>query len=145
LKADLPIAVFIRASSAAEIPDCNEAGVLGVVPGIIGCRQALEVVKIITGIGKNLSGYLQILGLLNGEERKIKLKARLENQQLQSLQESYEQSCRPDAAILQPQQLQEWLRTRPALFIAGCSRSGRVFQRTSAQAQNLPFPLLTVL
>lgn len=38
--------------------DCSEGGVLGVLPGIIGMMQAAEVIKIITGIGKVLSGKL---------------------------------------------------------------------------------------
>jgi adenylyltransferase/sulfurtransferase len=92
--------------SAAEIPDCNNAGVLGVVPGIIGCRQALETVKIITGIGRSLSGCIQIFDFLNDTERKIKLKARPENQSIQRLQKSYgEANCTSD---LQPTEFQEW-------------------------------------
>lgn len=43
--------------SAAEVPDCNAAGVLGVVPGLIGLHQALEAVKLLTGIAKTLSGF----------------------------------------------------------------------------------------
>lgn len=37
-------------------PNCAEAGVLGVLPGIIGCLQANEALKLITGIGEVLSG-----------------------------------------------------------------------------------------
>ena len=38
----------------ASAPSCNEAGVLGVLPGIIGTMQSTEAIKIITGIGKPL-------------------------------------------------------------------------------------------
>ena len=51
-----------------EIPDCNENGVLGVVPGIIGTLQALEAVKILTGVGEVLSGRLL---LFNGLDQHV--------------------------------------------------------------------------
>ena len=38
------------------VPSCAEGGVLGVLPGIIGSMQALEVIKVITGAGETLSG-----------------------------------------------------------------------------------------
>ncbi len=39
-------------------PSCAEAGVLGVLPGVVGCIQALEAIKLILGIGESLSGRL---------------------------------------------------------------------------------------
>ncbi|HVC38583.1 MAG TPA: molybdopterin-synthase adenylyltransferase MoeB [Candidatus Dormibacteraeota bacterium] len=41
-----------------EAPSCSEAGVLGVLPGLVGMIQATEVVKLILGIGETLSGRL---------------------------------------------------------------------------------------
>ncbi|PKP37239.1 MAG: hypothetical protein CVT98_06355, partial [Bacteroidetes bacterium HGW-Bacteroidetes-15] len=41
-----------------EVPSCSEAGVIGMVPGIIGTMQALEALKVVTGIGDTLSGRL---------------------------------------------------------------------------------------
>jgi molybdopterin/thiamine biosynthesis adenylyltransferase len=41
-------------------PACAEAGVLGVLTGIIGCLQAMEALKIITGVGEPLAGRLLI-------------------------------------------------------------------------------------
>lgn len=38
--------------------NCLEAGVVGIVPGIIGCLQANEVIKLLTGLGETLSGKL---------------------------------------------------------------------------------------
>jgi adenylyltransferase/sulfurtransferase len=43
---------------AGLIPNCAEAGVLGVLPGIIGTIQATEAIKLITGIGEPLVGRL---------------------------------------------------------------------------------------
>lgn len=48
-----------------EVADCNEAGVIGVVPGIIGAMQANEVIKIITGAGKPLYNRLLTYHALN--------------------------------------------------------------------------------
>jgi sulfur-carrier protein adenylyltransferase/sulfurtransferase len=40
------------------VPSCAEGGVLGVLPGIIGSMQALEAIKVLTGVGQPLSGKL---------------------------------------------------------------------------------------
>jgi sulfur-carrier protein adenylyltransferase/sulfurtransferase len=61
------------------VPSCAEGGVLGVLPGIIGSLQALEVIKVITGVGEPLSGRLFIFDALNFESRTFNLKRREEN------------------------------------------------------------------
>jgi molybdopterin/thiamine biosynthesis adenylyltransferase len=43
-----------------EVPTCAEAGVLGVLPGIIGSLQALEAIKLILGAGRSVMGRLLI-------------------------------------------------------------------------------------
>lgn len=50
-----------------EVPNCEEAGVLGVLPGIIGSMMAGEAIKLITGIGVPLAGKLAILDSLTLE------------------------------------------------------------------------------
>ena len=47
------------------IPDCALGGVLGVLPGIIGSMQALEIIKVLTGIGENLSGKFLVFDALS--------------------------------------------------------------------------------
>ena len=54
-------------------PSCNEAGVLGVLPGVIGVLQATEAVKLILGIGKPLIGRLMQYDALNMKFREFKL------------------------------------------------------------------------
>lgn len=56
------------------VPSCAEGGVLGVLPGIIGSLQALEVIKVITGVGEPLSGRFFIFDALNFETRTFKIK-----------------------------------------------------------------------
>jgi molybdopterin/thiamine biosynthesis adenylyltransferase/rhodanese-related sulfurtransferase len=55
------------------IPNCAEAGVLGVLPGIIGTIQATEAIKLILGIGEPLAGKLLIFDALKMRFRELKL------------------------------------------------------------------------
>lgn len=50
--------LFPTPPSPELVPNCSEAGVLGILPGIIGSLQANEVLKIILGLGNILSGKL---------------------------------------------------------------------------------------
>lgn len=54
-------------------PSCEEGGVLGVLPGIIGNLQAFEVIKLILGEGKSLKGRLLLFDGLEMEFRELKL------------------------------------------------------------------------
>ena len=51
------------------IPSCSEAGVLGVLPGLIGCLQVNEALKLILGIGEPLSGKLLVYDALNSTQK----------------------------------------------------------------------------
>jgi sulfur-carrier protein adenylyltransferase/sulfurtransferase len=55
-------------------PSCQEAGVLGVLPGIIGSLQANEALKILLGIGQTLAGRLLIFDALKTKFRELKLR-----------------------------------------------------------------------
>jgi sulfur-carrier protein adenylyltransferase/sulfurtransferase len=61
------------------VPSCAEGGVLGVLPGIIGSFQALEVIKVITGVGEPLSGRFFTFDALNFENRTFNIKRRDDN------------------------------------------------------------------
>lgn len=55
------------------VPSCQEAGVLGVLPGVIGGLQATEVLKLILGKGDVLKGELLIYNALKTTFRKVKV------------------------------------------------------------------------
>jgi adenylyltransferase/sulfurtransferase len=55
------------------VPSCQEAGVLGVLPGVIGALQATEVLKLILGKGKPLVGQLLIYDALGTNFRKVRI------------------------------------------------------------------------
>jgi molybdopterin/thiamine biosynthesis adenylyltransferase/rhodanese-related sulfurtransferase len=61
------------------VPSCAEGGVLGVLPGIIGSLQALEVIKVITGVGEPLAGRFYIFDALNFESRTFNISRREDN------------------------------------------------------------------
>jgi adenylyltransferase/sulfurtransferase len=48
-----------------EVPSCAEAGVLGVLPGIVGSLQAIEAIKLIVGFGESLIGRLLMIDTLD--------------------------------------------------------------------------------
>jgi adenylyltransferase/sulfurtransferase len=55
------------------IPNCAEAGVLGVLPGIIGTIQATEAIKLILGVGEPLTGKLLVFDALKMRFRTLRL------------------------------------------------------------------------
>jgi sulfur-carrier protein adenylyltransferase/sulfurtransferase len=61
------------------VPSCAEGGVLGVLPGIIGSLQALEVIKVITGVGETLSGRFYIFDALDFQSRTFTIRRREDN------------------------------------------------------------------
>lgn len=66
--------LFPTPPEPGQVPSCAEGGVLGVLPGIIGCLQANEAIKLILGIGDPLLGRLVHFDALAFRFREIKLR-----------------------------------------------------------------------
>jgi molybdopterin/thiamine biosynthesis adenylyltransferase/rhodanese-related sulfurtransferase len=56
------------------VPSCAEGGVLGVLPGIIGCIQATEILKLALGKGSSLVGRLLLFNALDMKFKELKLR-----------------------------------------------------------------------
>ena len=56
------------------VPSCAEGGVLGVLPGIIGCIQTTEILKLALGKGSSLIGRLLLFNALDMKFRELKLR-----------------------------------------------------------------------
>ncbi|EEF59943.1 molybdopterin-synthase adenylyltransferase MoeB [Pedosphaera parvula] len=56
------------------VPSCAEGGVLGVLPGIVGCIQATEILKLAIGKGTSLTGRLMLFNALDMKFRELKLR-----------------------------------------------------------------------
>jgi adenylyltransferase/sulfurtransferase len=84
---------------AGLVPSCQEAGVLGVLPGVIGALQATEVLKLILGKGTPLKGKLLIYDALGTNFRKVKIPKNSEcpicgeNPTIKELTETTEEYC----------------------------------------------------
>ncbi|HMB64645.1 MAG TPA: HesA/MoeB/ThiF family protein [Eudoraea sp.] len=121
-----------------EIPDCNEHGVLGVIPGIIGTFQALEVVKIITQIGEILSGKLLIYNGLNQSIQKVSFEPILQNLQLKGLQPTYGELFCGTGLEINPHQLQHMIEAgeKPQMIDVRSAEEFRAFH--VQQSVNIP-------
>ncbi|NNE93240.1 MAG: molybdenum cofactor biosynthesis protein MoeB, partial [Verrucomicrobiales bacterium] len=66
--------LFPEPPEPGQVPSCAEGGVLGVLPGIVGCLQANEAIKLILGIGEPLIGRLVHFDALKFRFRELKLR-----------------------------------------------------------------------
>ena len=66
--------LFPEPPPPGEVPSCAEAGVLGVLPGMVGTIQATEAAKVIMGVGETLTGRLLLIDALDMEFRTVKLR-----------------------------------------------------------------------
>jgi sulfur-carrier protein adenylyltransferase/sulfurtransferase len=66
--------LFPQPPPPGAVPSCSEAGVFGVLPGIVGSIQAVEAIKLVTGIGEPLVGRLLLFDALAMEFTTVKLR-----------------------------------------------------------------------
>ncbi|QIP14606.1 molybdopterin-synthase adenylyltransferase MoeB [Spirosoma aureum] len=92
----------------SELEACTDVGVLGVLPGIMGCLMANEVIKLITGIGDMLSGKLLIVNALNLSFETFSFTANPLNKAIRTLPESAP-FCADSIPELSVAALMDWL------------------------------------
>jgi adenylyltransferase/sulfurtransferase len=94
------------------VPSCAEGGVIGVLPGILGSIQALEVLKVISGIGDTLSGRLFLFDATGFTTRILKVRKNKNNplngeNPTQTELINYEQFCGLSVISEQPREVAE--------------------------------------
>ena len=77
--------LFPEPPPTGTVPNCSEIGVVGVLPGIIGCMQALEAIKVITGRGDSLSGKLLLYDAMSNSTRTLGLSLNPQNREISEL------------------------------------------------------------
>ncbi len=65
--------LFREPPPPGAVPSCTEAGVLGLLPGVIGCLQALQVLLLLLGVGEPLMGRLLLVDGLSGRFREMRV------------------------------------------------------------------------
>ena len=81
--------LFPNPPKSNALPSCSEIGVLGVLPGIIGNFQALEVIKVITGLGEPLTGKLLLYDALKQNTRIIGINPNRKSREIYELSDSF--------------------------------------------------------
>ncbi|WP_165699358.1 molybdopterin-synthase adenylyltransferase MoeB [Hymenobacter jejuensis] len=112
--------LFPQPPSAAEAPNCDATGVLGVLPGIIGCAQATETLKVILNLGEVLSGRLWVFDALTFQTRALRF-PRHPERALVNLdtadQADYAELCQPVFAAITARELQAQLASATPPFL----------------------------
>lgn len=74
---------------ASEAPNCSEIGVLGVLPGVVGTRMATECIKMILGLGKILTGIVEVVDLLENTNVQMNVQRNESNFKRTALETNY--------------------------------------------------------
>ena len=65
--------IFREPPPPGAVPSCAEAGVLGILPGLVGTIQAAEAVKLVLGLGRTLAGRLLLVDALGMDFREVEI------------------------------------------------------------------------
>ena len=125
------------------ILNCDENGIIGVLPALIGTYQAIEVIKILTGIGKPLSGHLLIIDTLSQSHFKIAVKAIAANRSITQLKEFYVVPvCRSDVQSIDSSTLKEWIQSGKKITIIDVRTEEEFSKETLPGSINIPLTVL---
>lgn len=102
--------LFPNMPKAHEVPNCNEHGVLGILPGIIGNLQALEAIKVLTGVGEVLSGKLLLYNGLSQTVQQVKFPVVNKNLNIEELASDYSLSCQLDVPSIETAKFESLLK-----------------------------------
>ncbi len=125
-----------------EAPSCSQTGVIGAVPGLIGCYQAIEAIKIICNIGKVMSGKMLIIDTLNLMHSMVEIKRSEKTASVKELSE-YGDFCREQYSNIKqisPLELFEQLKTLQIDIID--IRDEEKFKEYHIKSMNIPISRL---
>jgi adenylyltransferase/sulfurtransferase len=115
--------LFPEPPPPGSVPNCAEAGILGVIPGLIGTAQACEAIKLLTGIGEPLSGRILLWNALTMTTQTVTLPADPRSREITELPpEGYAATCAvaepaPSDLEIDPAALRRALSENPGLQV----------------------------
>ena len=125
---------------AGAVPSCSEAGVMGVMPGLIGLLQATEAIKLITGLGRTLDGRLLVVDALTMRFRELTLRRDTARPPIERLID-YRQFCQPTVPAMDSISVIEL----KALLESDASAVALVDVRNPAEAEVATIPGATLI
>lgn len=131
--------LFPSPPADANFLSCSDVGVLGVLPGIIGTWQAVEVIKIITGIGSPLKGKILNIDLINNEVNSFSFTAVEKNKRITELG-TYNETCEPLIKEVDWQTLNNWQQEKEVQLLD--VREQDEYNRGNIGGQNFPLSQL---
>jgi adenylyltransferase/sulfurtransferase len=135
--------LFPEPPEPGTVPNCAEAGVLGVLPGLIGTAQACEAIKLLTGIGESLSGRLWLWDALSMTVQILNLQPDPRSRDIRELpREDHAAVCAAAAnqqEEIDPAELQTWLAERRQVQFVDVRETGERAKGAIEPSLHLPW------
>ena len=119
--------LFPNAPPPELAPNCAEAGVLGVLPGIVGSIQSAEAIKLLLGVGDSLSGKLMVIDAKSMKTRLLKFDKLPEREPVTEMSEQLIMEACQSQEIRKEPPIGQVLEITPAEFVERRSKGWNPF------------------
>ncbi|MEK9909165.1 MAG: molybdopterin-synthase adenylyltransferase MoeB [Candidatus Thalassarchaeaceae archaeon] len=119
--------LFPNAPPPELAPNCAEAGVLGVLPGIVGTIQSAETIKLLLGVGDSLSGKLMVIDAKSMKTRLLKFDKSPEREPVTEMSEQLIMEACQSQEIREEPPIGQVLEITPAEFLERRSKGWNPF------------------
>ena len=119
--------LFPNAPPPELAPNCAEAGVLGVLPGIVGSVQSTEAIKLLLGIGDSLSGQLMVIDAKSMKTRSLQFDRIPEREKITEMSEQLIMEACQSQEVRREPPIGHILEITPAEFVERRSKGWAPF------------------
>lgn len=127
----------------SSILNCDDNGIIGALPALVGTYQAIETIKIITGIGTPLSGHLLIMDMLSQSHFKIAVAANAANKKITCLKEFYAiPVCSNNVMLVNAVTLKQWVQAEKKVSLIDVRTADEFNSGQWPGSENIPLTAL---